>query len=166
MHWSERHGLSLTVNSKWSNDFRLWVGEFTIGYLILMKTDDSWLPPPQVVERGACILFGWHTLWQLGKSFNKQYKQQHIIQQNIIQHKQTNNNIMQDHAKTRVHIWSLKSNTKLSPRHPQWSRHYERLRKCLSKKRDFWVLFDAPFFLGKRYGVTTYFLYKKNKKKN
>ena len=54
--------MSFTVNRKSSSDFRLRVGEFTTGYLNLMKTDDPWLLPPPVVERGAYILFGWHTL--------------------------------------------------------------------------------------------------------
>ena len=33
------------------------------------------------------------------------------------------------------------------------------------KKRFFGVFFKAPLFLGKWYGVATYFLYKKNKEK-
>ena len=33
------------------------------------------------------------------------------------------------------------------------------------KKRFFGVFFKAPIFLGKWFGVATYFLYKKNKKK-
>ena len=35
---------------------------------------------------------------------------------------------------------------------------------CLSKKRDFLVLFRAPLFLSKWCGVATYFLYKKIRK--
>ena len=67
------------------------------------------------------LLFRWHTLWQLGKDFNNQYKQQipctkisFNIPSNI--NKQTTNNIMQDHAKQMYifgHIsliWSLALN--------------------------------------------------------
>ena len=43
---------------------------------------------------------------------------------------------MQDHAKAKVHIWSPKSNTKLSPRHPQRSRHCEKPGKLGLKKRE------------------------------
>ena len=78
MRWSKRHGLSFTINKKWSNDFRLWVGESTTRYPNLMKTNDPWLLTPHVVERGAYILFWWHILWQLGKAFNKQYKFSHL----------------------------------------------------------------------------------------
>ena len=76
---------------------------------------------------------------------------------------------MQDHAKTRVHIWSLKSNTILSPRHPQRSCHCEKLPKYLSTKEIFGVLLRAPLFLGKWCGVATYFFFfikKKGKTKN
>ena len=100
------------------------------------------------------LLFGWHTLLQLGKDFNRQYKQQIIIHQNIIQHpiKHKQINKQQYHVrqcKTKVHIWSLKSNTKLSPRHPQWSCHYERPRqkKHPSKKRFEYLLGHLSFWV-------------------
>ena len=75
---------------------------------------------------------------------------------------------MQDHAKTRLHIWSLKSNTNLNPQRPQWSRHCERPPKLggALKKEIFGCFFKTPRFLGKWYGVATYFLYKKKKKLN
>ena len=73
---------------------------------------------------------------------------------------------MQDHAKTRVHIWSLKSNTKLSPRHPQRSHHYERPRRKCPSKREIQVPFRAPLFLGKWYGVATFFFLCKKIRKN
>ena len=66
--------------------------------------------------------------------------------------------------KRRVYCWSLKSNTNLSPRHPQRSRHCERPQRC-SKKREIRVPLRAPLFLGKWCEVTTYFLCKKKKKK-
>ena len=111
------------------------------------------------------LLFWWHTLWQLRKALNKQswqHKQKcHTISPDI--NKQTNNNIMQ---KTRVYSWSLKSNTKLSPRHPQWSHYCERsqppMRKGSLKKR-IGCFFRIPLFLGKWCGVATYFLYQKKK---
>ena len=166
MHWSKRYGLSFTVNKKWSSDFRLWVVEFATRYPNLMKTGDPWLLPPHVVEMvHTYLLFWWHTLWQLRKALNKQswqHKQKcHTISPDI--NKQTNNNIMQ---KTRVYSWSLKSNTKLSPRHPQWSHYCERsqppMRKGSLKKR-IGCFFRIPLFLGKWCGVATYFLYQKKK---
>ena len=41
----------------------------------------------------------------------------------------------------------------------------ERPQKCLLKKRDFWTTFQGTSLLGKWYGVTTYFLYKKKEKR-
>ena len=61
-------------------------------------------------------------------------------------------------------VGHLKSNTKLSPRYPQWSRHCERLGKLGAPKKEIWVLLRAPIFLGKWCGVATYFLYKKKEK--
>ena len=62
----------------------------------------------------------------------------------------------------------MKSNTKLSPRHPQWSCHCE--RPCFFWKgcsqKEIWVLWRAPLFLGKWCGVATYFLYKKIRRRN
>ena len=75
---------------------------------------------------------------------------------------------MQDHAKKRVHIWSFKSNTKLSPRHPKWSRHCEGPSKLgpLKKRERFWVclLGNLSFWVS---GVESplIFFTKKNKKK-
>ena len=63
-----------------------------------------------------------------------------------------------------VFCWSLKFNTKLSPRHPQWSRHCERLGKLGALKKEIWALLRARLFLGKRCGVTTYFFVQKRKK--
>ena len=44
--------------------------------------------------------------------------------------------------------------------------HYDRLEKVplKKKKKKKKVLLKAPLFLGKWCGITTYFLYKKNKK--
>ena len=148
---------------KWSSDFGLSVGEFTTGYPNLVKTSDPWLLPPQNCWKGCmhCCLDGTH-YDSLGKILttktNNKISYTTIlcnIPSNI--NKQTNiNNIP---CKTKVHIWSLKSNTKLSRRHPQWSRHFERR---VPQKERFGYLFRAPLFLGKWYGVTTYFsLYKK-----
>ena len=67
--------------------------------------------------------------------------------------------------KTRVYSWSLKSNTKLSPRHPQWSRHCERLGKLGALKKEIWALLRARLFLGKRCGVANYFFLQKRKKR-
>ena len=148
---SKWHGLSFTVKKKWSSDFRLWVGEFATGYLYLMKIGDPWLLPPHYCWKGVhtYLMFWWHTLWQLGKSLNKQYTQQisYNISTNI--NKQTNNNIMQDHAKTKVYIWSLKSNTKLRPWHLQWSCHCERPPKLgvLLKKRFWYFLGHLSFWV-------------------
>ena len=83
-----------------------------------------------------CLLFWWHILWQLGKVLNNQHGNTNKkYYTNISRHRQpTNKNIIQ---KTRVYNWSLKSNTKLSPRHLRWSRHCERPRslKGALKKR-------------------------------
>ena len=76
---------------------------------------------------------------------------------------QTNKNIIQ---KQGYLIGHLKSNVKLSPQHPQWSRHCERPQRKASLKKEIRVPFKAPLILSKWYGVTTYFsLYKKKKKK-
>ena len=55
--------------------------------------------------------------------------------------------------------------TKLSPRHPQWSHHYERPQRKSVPQKEIWVPFKEPLFLGKWYRVTSYFsLYKKIRK--
>ena len=107
------------------------------------------------------LLFWWHTLWQLGKALNKRYKHKyHTTSQDINKQIAISCKTMQ---KTRVYILSLKSNTKLSPQHPQRSRHCERpqlLERVLLEKR-FWC------FLGHlSFWVSSYFLYKKIKNKN
>ena len=53
---------------------------------------------------------------------------------------------------------------KLSPRHPQWSRHYERPRRKSVPQKEIWVPFKEPLFLGKWYGVATYFFIQKIRK--
>ena len=94
---------------------RHWVLDFNEDWWFMVTTTIScW--------KGVhTYLFGWHTLWQLGKYFNKQYTQQNTIHQNIIHissniNKQANNYIMQNHAKQGYifgHlslIWSLALN--------------------------------------------------------
>ena len=142
MRWSERHGFSFTVNRKWSSDFGLWVGEFATRYPNLMKTGDPCLLPPQNCwKKVHTLLFGWHTLWQLGKDFNKQYKQQnpytkisYNIPSNI--NKQTNNYIMQDHAKQGYIFGHLSLIQSLALDIPSKVATVRDLSKCFSKKRD------------------------------
>ena len=99
----------------------------------------------KIVERGACIVV-WmaHTMivWERFKQ-PKQKTKYHTPEYNIPSNinKQTNNYIAQDHAKTKVHIWSLKSNTKLSPslvESPLWE-------MCPSKKRFGYLLGHLSF---------------------
>ena len=42
---------------------------------------------------------------------------------------------------------------------------WETAKIGVSLKKEIWVLFRAPFFLGKGYGVTTYFFFIQKKKK-
>ena len=114
------------------------------------------------------LLFWWHTLWQLGKALNNQHgnTNKNIIQTQDI-NKQTNK--QKYHAKSCKRqgyiIVHLKSNTKLSPRHSERSRHCERPGQSGALKKEIWVLLRAPLFLGKWCGVATYFLYQKEKRK-
>ena len=129
-----------------------------------MKTGDPWLLP-LYVEIGTCIFaVWWHTLWQLGKAFNNQHGSfKYDIIQTIHRHKRPyNKNIKQ---KPGYLLGHLKSNVKLSPRHPQWSHHYERPKNWVLLKKRFGMLLREPLFLGKWCGVATYFSYKKIRKK-
>ena len=76
---------------------------------------------------------------------------------------------MQDHAKQKYicgHLSLIRSLALDIPSGVTTVRDCQNLGAS-EKNRDFWsVLFRAPLFLGKWYGVATYFsLYKKEKKK-
>ena len=119
------------------------------------------------------LLFWWHALWQLRKALNKQswqHKQKcHTISPDI--NKQTNNNIMQHHAKQGYIFGHLSLIQSLAFNIPSGVTTMRDLKSCLSKREIFWVLFRAPLFFGKWCGDTTFFFFffyiytKKNEKK-
>ena len=120
----------------------LWAMSWWVhhGYPNLVKTGDPRLLPSQNCWKGCihCCLDGIH-YERLGKILttktnNKINTPNYNIPSNI--NKQTNNYIMQDHAKQGYIVAS-------------------------QKREIFGVLFRAPLFLGNWCGVTTYILYQK-----
>ena len=105
------------------------------------------------------LLFGWHTLGQLGKDFNKQYKQQ-IPYTKISYNIPSNNYIMQDHAKQGYIFGHLSLIRSLALNFPSGVATIRALKKKHpSKKRfgyllghlSFWVsgMESPPFFYTK-----------------
>ena len=123
----------------------LWAISWWVRHWVPKSNEDQWsmvTTTTKLLKRGAYIVVWMAHIIQLGKYFNKQYKKQNIIQQKYYTtsyqtkiNKQTT--ISCKTMQNRVHIWSLKSNTKLSLQCPQWSHYYERPRKLPLKKRDF-----------------------------
>ena len=105
------------------------------------------------------LLFGWHTQGQLGKDFNKQYKQQ-IPYTKISYNIPSNNYIMQDHAKQGYIFGHLSLIRSLAINIPSGVAKVRDLEKGASQKREiFRVVFRAPLFLGKWCGVATFFFF-------
>ena len=92
---------------------------------------------------------------------NMEFSNKILYKQYIDIRNQTNKNIIQ---KQGYLIGHLKSNVKLSLRHPQWSRHCERLGKvgCTQKRGQS----STPSLFRIMCGVAIYFLLQKISKKN
>ena len=112
-----------------------------------MKINDPWLLQPQIVERGAYIdVWMAHTMIVRKKNLtsktNNKISYTTIlcnIPSNI--NKQTNNYIMQDHAKQGYIFGHLSLIRNLALDISSGVTTMRDLKSCLSKKRDFWSAF-------------------------